>query len=342
MRSQGRFLIWTAITLAGVAVLYLMGSIVIPFILAFFLAYLIEPLVGGLQHRGAPRGLAILSVFTIAAILTAVLVAVVVPMLAADLSRAAEVIPGYLERADHLGIRLARLYNRLHLPFDVRGVFDRIASQAVGGLERTVAGTIASLLRLVPASIVLLIVPVIAYYISRDYHRARRTLYLWLARRARPDILAMAVGVDRVLNAYFRAQALEMLVMTGLLVLGLSLLGFEFAILLGILAGILNIIPYFGPILGAIPALLVALSHSPWHALYVILLFAAANQFEASLLVPRLIGGRVGLHPVVVIFVILMGGRFFGLIGLVAAVPAAAAVKVVIAEYSRTRSRRGA
>ncbi len=336
MRSPLARWIWRIIALLCLATLLIyVRSVLIPFALAFFLAYLIEPVVAVIQRRGASRSVAILTVFAIAALLTCVLIAVVLPILAQDLQKAAVAIPGYIDQLTTVGDRLARLYHKLNLPLNIRQLVDRLALQLTRQIEQGIGGTIATLLRLLPGSIVLLIVPIIAYYISRDYHRATRRLYQWLKRRARPDLLAKAVAVDRILRDYFRGQALEMLVMTGILATGLTILRVDFALLLGIIAGMLDIIPYFGPLLGAIPALLLALTRSPWHALYVALLFVIANQLQASVLVPRIVGGRVGLHPLLVIFVLLAGGKLFGLLGMVLAVPVVAALKVVVSEYLR-------
>lgn len=325
-----------ALALAVLAFLYLIRSILVPFAIAFFLAYLIEPAVRALQRRGAPRGLAILTIFAVIALLAAFVVAVILPILTMELERAGRVLPRYLASLQDLTQRLTALYHRLRLPVNIRAVVDRLTARAAGMLERILGSMLAGLLNALPGSLTLLVVPVIAYYIARDYPRAVKAFYGWLQARARPDALAKALAVDRVLKAYFRAQALEMLIATLLLAGGLSLLGLDFALLLGIAAGILNIIPYFGPVLGALPAVLVALTRSPWSAAYVIVLFIAVNQIEASLLVPRLIGGRVGLHPLLVIFALLAGGKLFGLLGMILAVPVAAALKVIAAEYLRS------
>ncbi len=323
-----------AFALALLYFLYTIRAILLPFVMAFFLAYLMEPLVTALQRRGAPRCLAILTIFVVTAILIAVLVAVVVPILAVDLEKAARTVPGYLRRLQILSTHMTRIYNRLHLPPNVRSVVDRLAAQTAANLGRSMGTAITSLLRILPESAVLLIVPFIAYYISRDYRRATEALTRRL--QGRSDLLAKVMAIDRVLKAYFRMQALELLIVTALLTIGLILLRLDFALLLGLIAGILNVIPYFGPLLGALPAALLALVRSPWQALYVILLFAVVNQLEASLLVPRLVGGQVGLHPLLVIFALLVGGKFFGLFGMLIAVPVTAAVKVVTDEYLRS------
>lgn len=324
-----------ALALAALAFLYAARAILTPFVLAFALAYLIEPLVTALQRRGASRSLAILTVFAAVALLFCLIVAVVVPILAADLTQAARVVPRYIERLTRAGNRLAEIYHRLHLPLNIRAALDRLAVRIAVRVENAVGSSLNFLLGLLPGSVILAFVPFIAYYISRDYHSATRAIYRWLERRARPDLLAKAVAVDRVLRAYFRGQALEMVAMMAILTAGLSLLGLEFALLIGIIAGIFNIVPYFGPILGALPALLVAMTRSPWQMAYVVILFVVANQVETTLLAPRIVGSRVGLHPLLVIFVLLLGGKLFGLLGLVMAVPVTAALKVVVSEYLR-------
>jgi predicted PurR-regulated permease PerM len=103
--------------------------------------------------------------------------------------------------------------------------------------------------------------------------------------------------------------------------IGLKILGMEGAFLLGVLAGIFNIIPYFGPIIGLAPAFIFALLHSPWTALYVVVLFTVVNQLEAIWLAPRIFSTELGLHPITVIYLILFGGQIFGLLGMIFAIP---------------------
>lgn len=327
---------WAAflLSLLGVvALLYRLRSLLLLFVLALFLTYLIEPLVVALERRGAPRDAAILSVFLVAALLIAGGVALLLPALAEELEKALKALPAYLEDFGRIAVRLEGLYRRLRLPADLRAVFDRLLVRARLGLEHFLGTVFTALLGFLPGSFSLLLVPIIAYYLSRDYPVAVRRLSTWLAARSRPELLAKLAAVDRTLRLYFRALALELLATTLLLVLGLSLLRLEFALLLGVVAGVFNIIPYFGPLLGAVPAVLLASAHSPWRAVYVIFLFLAVNQFEASVLIPRLVGRRVGLHPLLVIFALLAGGELFGLPGLILAVPAAAVAKAVLVEY---------
>ncbi|MGQ9779413.1 MAG: AI-2E family transporter [Bacillota bacterium] len=328
-----QWLAFFLLLLGAVALFYRLRAVLLLFVLALFLSYLIEPLVVALQRRGAPRDAAVLSVFLIAALLVVGGVALLLPALAQELGKAIKALPGYLEDLGRIAARLEGLYRRLRLPAELRVVFERLLTRARLGVERFLGVAFTALLGFLPGSFSLLLVPIIAYYLSRDYPVAVRRLSAWLAARSRPDLLAKLAAVDRTLRLYFRALALELLATALLLIIGLSLLRLEFALLLGIMAGILNIIPYFGPLLGAVPAVLLALAHSPWRAFSVVFLFLAVNQFEASVLIPRLVGRRVGLHPLLVIFVLLAGEELFGLPGLILAVPTAAAAKAVLTEY---------
>jgi predicted PurR-regulated permease PerM len=138
--------------------------------------------------------------------------------------------------------------------------------------------------------------------------------------------------VNTALNGFFRGQ-LWICLLVGLFIYGgLALLKIPYALFIGFVAGLFDIIPYFGPVLGFLPAAALALSKSPLTVLWVLLLFVAANQIENSLISPWLIGDRVGLHPLAVIFAVLVGGYLLGILGLLVAVPAAAAVRVV-ADY---------
>ncbi|NLG83988.1 MAG: AI-2E family transporter, partial [Firmicutes bacterium] len=307
------------ILLGVVALLYRLRVVLLLFILALFLTYLIEPLVVALQRRGAPRDAAVLSVFLIAVLLAVSGVALLLPALTRELGEAVKTLPGYLQDVGRMAARLESLSRRLHLPAELRAIGERLLTRARLGMERLLGAALAALIGFLPDSFSLLLVPVIAYYLSRDYPLAVRRLSAWLAACSRPDLLPKLAAVDRTLRLYFRALSLELLATTVLLVIGLSLLRLEFALLFGVMAGIFNIIPYFGPLLGAVPAVLFASARSPWRAVYVIFLFLAVNQFEASVLIPRLVGRRVGLHPLLVIFSLLAGGELFGLPGLILA-----------------------
>jgi len=149
------------------------------------------------------------------------------------------------------------------------------------------------------------------------------------------------VEIISVVTGYLRAQALSSLLVGLILTAGLLFLKVDLAILIGVLSGIFNIIPYFGPVLGAFPAVLLAAQVSLWKALYVVLLFLVVNQLESIVIFPRIIGGKVGLHPLGVIFLVLIGGELFGFGGIVFAVPIGAILQVILKYYWKKKIVNG-
>ena len=143
------------------------------------------------------------------------------------------------------------------------------------------------------------------------------------------------------MTGYLRAQALSSLLVGIMLTVGLLFLKVDLAILIGVLGGIFNIIPYFGPVLGAFPAVLLAAQVSLWKALYVVLLFFVVNQLESMVILPRIIGGKVGLHPLGVVFLVLIGGELFGFSGIVFAVPIGAILQVILRYYWKKKIVNG-
>lgn len=182
-------------------------------------------------------------------------------------------------------------------------------------------------------SLVYLLVPLLAYYISRDYPKLKQSSRWWILSHFGPHWTKAFLKIDTLLKVYIRSQLLDTLIVGLLIGLGLSLMGFDIAFLLGLLAGIFNLIPYFGPVLGALPAVIFGLLHSPWSALYVVLLFIVVNQIEVMFLTPRIIGGSLRLNPVLVVYLILMGGNIFGLVGMVFAVPLGSIVLIILNSF---------
>jgi predicted PurR-regulated permease PerM len=138
------------------------------------------------------------------------------------------------------------------------------------------------------------------------------------------------IEMDNSLGSFIRGQLLISAIVRILIAVGLSIMGVDFALIIGLIAGIFNIVPYFGPIIGAVPAVVFALLKSPLTAVYVVLLFAVVNQVESSIISPNILGEHVGLHPVTVIFSIISGGYLFGILGVILAVPVTSIVKVTL------------
>jgi predicted PurR-regulated permease PerM len=322
----------SAVLLLFLASLVLFPRVIIAFFLAFFLAFLLEPLVQWFQKKGAGRLAAVITVFFLLFIFGAILVINFFPGLVEDLNKALVKLPTYVQDLQGWFTQLNKEYKRFTLPQNVRDVVDEALYRGEETLRQLLLRLASLLLSFFSQVIIFFLVPVLAFYFSKDLVILKNIIHHW-SQRLFGEEQAVIVEVIAVVTGYLRAQALSSLLVGLLLIIGLSLLRVDLAILLGALSGVLNLIPYFGPVLGAGPAVLLAAQTSLWRAVYVVILFFLVNQIESIFILPRLVGGRVGLNPLIVIFLILIGGELFGFSGIVFAVPIGAVLQVIIKYY---------
>jgi len=173
----------------------------------------------------------------------------------------------------------------------------------------------------------LVVIPFWLFYILHDESQVKEGLLRALPEQLRADAQCLASLIDDVLSAYIRGQLLLCLFVGGLATVALFIIGVPFALVLGIIAGLFEALPYVGPILGAIPAILVALLSDPGSAIWVAVAFFAIQQVENLLLVPRIAGKSVKLHPALVMIVLVIGNELAGFLGMLIAVPVAAVIR---------------
>ena len=297
-----------------------------------FLAFILNPLVELIQSKGASRQAAALTSYLLLVMVLFIILAVVIPILANEARRAAEAFP---RLAADIQKRLAAFeiwFERLRLPVNLnlrealQAGLQRLQTQLESMITRLAVGIPGFFSRLVTY----FLAPILAYYVSRDYPELARQLMRIVPAKHRDDFQRISTEINHALSNYLRGQLTVGLFVGVFVAIGLVLLNVEFALLIGFGAGIFNVIPYFGPIIAAVPAVLLALRQSVWTPLYVIILFIVINQLESVVLGPRILGRRVGLHPFVVILTVLIGGRLFGIWGLLAAVPVVVMIKIIL------------
>lgn len=301
--------------------IYFSRAVITPFLLAFFLAYAINPVVEFLQQKGARRDLAILTVYLVLFLSAGLLFRIIIPRLATDLTQVIKKIPLVIGEFELVGDWLNHFLNRWKIIPEFKFVIGELGGRVEILLRRSLMDLADGVVRLCSQSFYLFLVPLLSYYFNRDYPRIKLKIYQWLAKFFGTHWTNTFLEMDAVFRVYIRGQILVTLIVGAMIALGLSLLGSEVAIFLGLFAAIFNLIPYFGPFIGAIPALVFALLRSPWHAVYVIILFTTVNQIEVMWLAPRIIGGSLGIHPAFVVYLVLIGGKIFGLWGMIFAVP---------------------
>lgn len=323
--------------------LFRVWPVFIPFILAAVLAFLLNPIANLLSGPlRLPRGLATLLVFLNLLALIAVVPAVLVPAVvrqAQSLNVDLEEVPEWLENnlviyEQYQRIELDGYIIELPTPQDAVSAFER----NVTNLARS-GGTI--LFGFASGAAVLfvglLLVLVFAFYLVKDSAAIPRYIYSQVPEAYQAETRGLIQRIDAIWASYFRGQLLLMLVMAVLTTVGLLLLGVPRAILLGLLAGLMEIVPLIGPILAMIPAVLTALIQGSNHlplgnlpfALVVVLFYIVVQQVENTLLVPRILGSSVALHPLLVILAVLVGASLAGILGVILAAPLLASVRVL-------------
>lgn len=333
---SARIVFALALVVAAGWLLWRLAPVLSPFLIGALLAYLLDPAVGRLERRRWPRPLAvaaILGAFLIAGVL-AVLLAV--PLLEAQLVRAIEAIPGYLAWVQAHVLP----WLRERFGFDWPAFDQQRLLALLGEHWQTAGGWFGSILAQAARSGVaflallghLLLVPVVMVYLLLDWPRLLASLDALLPRRYAPTVRAIVREADEALSAFLRGQLLVMLTLAVLYATALALIGLRSGVLIGIVAGLLSFVPYLGLIIGLLAALIAAWIEvgALWALVAVIAAFAAIQLFESVWLTPKLIGAKVGLHPLAVIFAVLAGGQLLGLVGILLALPAAAVLAVLL------------
>jgi predicted PurR-regulated permease PerM len=319
--------------------IYLLSPILTPFLIAIFLAYLGNPLVDALQRWHCPRILGASLVFIGILLILLTLVGFLFPLLAHQIRRFLASLPAainWLQQtvlpwlSQHLDFQLPEIKSLnaiLTEHWHQAGKFANIAWKTLTQSSITLLGWLANLL----------LIPVVTFYLLSDWPRLTANLRSLLPRRLEPFICQLFSEFDTVLSAFFRGQLLVMLALGIFYSLGLWVVGLDLALLIGVIAGLFTVVPYLGFIVGIISASIAAfIQFQDWtHVFYVWIVFAIGNVLENVILVPLLIGDRIGLHPITVLFAVFCGGQLFGFLGVLLALPVAA-VSMVLLRHLRT------
>jgi predicted PurR-regulated permease PerM len=323
-----------AVVAALLALLYFLGPILTPFVISGALAYLGDPLVERLARLNrVSRTAAVIIVFIGLAAVTLPVLIVLLPMLGDQVRIFISNIPDYLRWVQDKGLPYLGLRVPEELRLDsenLRNVVTENLPQA-GGLARDVLATLSksggALLTFL-AGVVL--VPVVTFYLLRDWPR----LIAWIDDNvplaARDTLRTLALEADTVLAGFLRGQLLVMLGLAVIYTIGLAIVGLKLALLIGLGAGLVSFVPYLGFFAGLLAAGIAVLVQTQEFTplLYVLLVFGVGQVVEASLLTPWLVGDRIGLHPVAVIFAVMAGAQLFGFVGIMLGLPAAAVIAV--------------
>ncbi len=333
---------WLLIVAAIGWLVWLLSPILMPFMLAGVFAYLGDPLVDRLERLRLGRGLAASIVFLVMLLVLALVLVLLVPLVQRQIMRFVAALPAYAEWFTHVAVPW--LEQKLHIPaseFDVTTLIARVREHlgTVGGIAATLLGyATRSGLALVGVAVAVVLVPVVTFYLLRDWDQLVAHVDGLLPRGAQPTIRRLARETDSVLGAFVRGQLLVMLGLAIFYALALKLVGLDVGPLIGMIAGLVSFVPYLGFIIGIVASIIAVLVqfHDAYHLILVLVVFGIGNLLESYVLVPKLVGDRIGLHPVAVIFAVLAFGELFGFIGVLLALPLAS-IAMVLLRFLRER-----
>ena len=334
---------WVLVAFATVWLVWLMGPVLTPFVVAALLGWLGDPMVDRLERSGRSRNFAVILVFALMALLLVLALLILVPTLQRQVATLVQSLPSY--RDWFAGTALPWLEQRTRLELsswlDPEYLIEqlRVHWERAGGFATTALGYLSrsgfAVFTMV-ANIVL--IPVLTFFFLRDWDVFVERAASLVPRDHLGTVSRLAKESSDMLGGFLRGQFTVMLILGAMYGFGLWAIGIDLGLLIGIVAGLLTFVPYLGPASGVIFGVIAALvQHGDWkHVAGVLAVFGIGQVIESYWLTPKLVGDRIGLHPVAVIFAVLAGGQLFGFLGMLLALPVAAVANVLL-RYAHER-----
>ncbi len=342
MTLQRQFLIWLGAVAGFVLLLHLFSPILLPFIMGMAIAYFLDPVADWLEERRFPRLAATTLILGLFALVFVLFLLILVPVLGDQIGSFAERLPSYIRQLVKIADEAGPDWLKEWLSDNESSIEGQLT-----GAARDVAGWIASLLQsiwsggiaLLNVVSLLVVTPVVAFYMLNDWDRMIDIVDSWLPRDHVGTIRQLGREINDALAGFVRGQGSVCLILGLFYAIGLSITGLNFGMLIGMISGFLSFIPYVGSITGLVLAGGVAIVQflPDWIMISVVVGIFVLGQFiEGNFLSPKLVGDRVGLHPVWLMFALFAFGYLFGFVGLFLAVPLAAAFGVLARFAART------
>jgi predicted PurR-regulated permease PerM len=327
--DYGRYLaFWLLLFLAVTGLIWLLSEVLLPFVAGFALAYLQAPLADRLERWGMNRTVAALLIVTVVMVALIAVLLLVVPLLVQQLSQFMTSLPDHLARVRQIATEWLDWLQAGESTMTLAEVMKQASAWLTGFAYSLWAGGKA----LVSFASILIIMPVVTFYLILDWHEMLKVLDSWVPPRHQDTVREIARDIDGAISGFVRGQLIVCLLLGLYYVIALSFVGLHFALLIGLVAGLITFVPYIGSLTGLLVATAVALAQfwPEWQWVVAVVVIFLVGQFvEGNIIAPKLVGERVGLHPVWIIFAMFAFGYLFGFVGLLLAVPIAAAIAVL-------------
>jgi len=304
------------------------------FSFALILAYFFDPLYRYLIHKKVPKVFAIVIVFGIIIALLILTIFFLIPSIINQLNILYKEIPNFIENYQNLILSIKPQLSKFINPADVEILLKENLSElqkGVLGFSQSIIIYLSNIVSSITFGIV--IVPLILFYLMRDMFIFKENLYIFVSKENKKEFKEVLEEIDNIVSGFIRGRIIVCFIVGTLIGIGLYFLNLKFALIIGIISGIFNFIPFLGPIVGVVLALIFALGSPWWTLLLIVVLFVLVNQLEAIYLNPNILGKGLGLHPLTVILSMLICGQLLGILGVLVAVPLAAILKVLAIRY---------
>ena len=321
--------------LLAVIFFYFSRRVLTPFFIAFALAYLLDPVTDRLESLKISRTFSVLVLMAGVFSLVTGIGLLIFPLLKLQAEHLVSNLP------DYIAIMQEWMYPLLGVvgePEKIQGILNRellkvgeLPLKVISSITSILWGSVAGLFSFILLLANLVIIPVVMFYLLRDYDLINKKMLSFVPARSREQVLSLIKEIDGVLAGFVRGQLMVGLIMAGLYSIGLFFCGTPMSLFIGLLAGLASLVPYLGLIFGFVPAaILTFMQTQDWVLVFGVAgVFAVVQGLEGMIITPRIVGEKIGLHPVAIILAVLLGAEFFGLVGVIVSVPVAAALNVL-------------
>lgn len=339
--TNNRLFAWLVYLILGLTALYLLllikpiiihiyvflRAVLAPFLIAMIISYVLNPIVSLLNERKVPRTIAVLLIYAVfLASLTVVLVNAI-PMFMDQLKELNKHMPDITMQARSM---VNDLNNSSFLPESIRTGIEKSLYKLEKQGSDAIFAFINNIGEMINVIFIAFIIPFLAFYILKDFEVFERTLLTYVPKSHRKHAVRLLKDIDHALGSYIRGQFLVCVIVGTLAYIGYLIIGIPYPLLLASVVAVTNIIPYLGPFFGAAPALIVASTVSIKMMLLVAIVNTLCQILEGNIISPQVVGRTLHMHPLSIIFALLVGGELAGIVGMILAVPIFAAVKVIV------------